>query len=511
LFALGSHAHPRFTTITILLLAHCALMTTEWAARWRRPSGRIGASRPAADGFIYRHGPTFIAQEMIIMRLTLVSAVLAIALSGYSADASAAGDAQELAELKAQIQALLARVEELEARNDAQTEVNLDIATQLADQVNTAPRMESKGGIKITTPDQQFSATVGGRIHADVYAFDHDLASAVGGSEFRRARLTLAGLALGWDYKLEQDFAAGSNLDGLRDAYIGRQFGLNKLTIGHFKPHRSMEELTSSNDILLLERPFASATGLFSGRQFQQGIGLTRSNNLSYSAGFNVFNTRAAPGARNEGLGWAGRVTWAPIASGTQTLHLGAWASVENANLGSPSMTAVANYAGRRGPTQTIATTTGASGKSVNAFGLEFAGRQRGLFLQGEYARADFQQLTGSAHQVETYYLQGSVMLNGGMKLYRPGTGVFAGPNMILPPLMAGGPPVYVRGLWELTGRYDHIENKDIDQREASTYTLGLNYYINANLRLMANYSVGDNEVNGDQTKQLALRTQFGF
>ncbi len=49
-----------------------------------------------------------------------------------------------------------------------------------------------------------------------------------------------------------------------------------KFTIGHFKPYRSMEELTSSNEITMMERPFASATGLYNGRQFQQGVGYLR-------------------------------------------------------------------------------------------------------------------------------------------------------------------------------------------------------------------------------------------
>lgn len=446
------------------------------------------------------------------MRLTILSAALAAALSGYSFDAAAAtGSEKEIAELKAQIQALMSRVEELEARNEAQTEVNLDTATQIKDLVNTMPKVESKGGIKITTPDKQFSASVGGRIHFDGYLFDRDLAAVTGGTEFRRARLTLGGTALGWEYKLEQDFSAGSNLDGLRDAFIAKQFGLNKLTIGHFKPYRAMEELTSSNELLMMERPFASATGLFNGRQFQQGVGLMRSDNLSYSAGFSVFNLRSAPTARNEGMGWAGRVTYAPIATGTQTLHLGAWASHENANLGSANMTAAANYAGRRGPSQTIATTTGASRDSVNAYGLEIAGRYEGFFVQAEYARASFGQPIGPSQDVETFYVQGSVMLNGGMKVYKPGTGVFGSPNMTLPPAVAGGSPINLTGLWELTARYDYIDNQDIANREASSFTLGLNYYLNSNLRVMFNYTQGDNEATGDETGQFAVRTQFSF
>ena len=75
---------------------------------------------------------------------------------------------------------------------------------------------------------------------------------------------------------------------------------------------------------------------------------------------------------------------------------------------------------------------------------------------------------------------------------------------------MVGSPKVD-KGLWELTARYDTIENKDIADREATSVILGVNYYVNANLRFMFNYTQGDNEVNGDQTAQYALRTQFSW
>ena len=55
------------------------------------------------------------------------------------------------------------------------------------------------------------------------------------------------------------------------------------------------------------------------------------------------------------------------------------------------------------------------------------------------------------------------------------------------------------------------IENKDIANREANSTLFGINYYVNPNLRFMFNYTKGENEVNGDETGQYALRTQFAF
>ena len=432
------------------------------------------------------------------MRHSFLALALASALGTATPAAVAADHSAELAALKAQLAELTAKVAELEARTDAQSDINIGTQQNIENIAATTPKVETKGGIKVTSPDRKFEASLGGRMHFDAYAFDRDVVATTGTSEFRRARLTLAGKALGWDYKIEQDFAAGTNLEGLRDAHISAALWGGRATIGHFKPYRSMEELTSSNEIPMMERTFASSSGLFNGRQYQQGVGYQRSAD-NYTAGFTVFNLRSPAGPRNEGMGAAGRVTWAPINNDNDTLHFGTWGSLENANQGSADLSAVANYAGRRGPVQTIATTTGASRNQVTSYGLEAAGAFGPLFFQGEYVNATFGQPLGRDQDVVTWYLQGSWLINGGHRGYKSATGVFAAPR------------VTDKGLWELAARYDTIENRDIANRRATYVILGVNYYVNANLRFMFNYTLGDNEVSGDKTRQYALRKQFAW
>ncbi|WP_394696723.1 OprO/OprP family phosphate-selective porin [Pseudoxanthomonas japonensis] len=432
------------------------------------------------------------------MRYSLLAAALAVAMGSTSFSASAADSRdQTIAELKAQLEALSAKVAELEERTDAQSDVNLDTAAQLDKITTGSPKIDTKGGVKVTSADGKFEASIGGRIHFDTYAFDRDLASTTGTTEFRRARLTLSGKAYGWDYKMENDFGAGGGLEGFRDVYIAKSALGGKFTIGHFKPYRAMEELTSSNELLTMERPFASATGLFSGRQFQQGVGYLRAGE-NYTAGLSVFNLRGASGTRNEGMGAAGRVTFAPINTDNSTLHFGAWYSFEDNNQGSADLVATSNYAGRRGPSQVIATTTGASRNTVDVMAVEAAGSFGPAFFQAEYADATYGQPLGRDQDVKTYYVQGSFMLNGGHKPYKGATGVF------------GSPKVADKGLWELTGRYDYVENETLN-REVTSWILGMNYYVNPNLRFMFNYTQGDNEVTGDETAQYALRTQFSW
>ncbi len=432
------------------------------------------------------------------MRHSILATSLALAVASVTFSASAQNRDAEVAALRAQLADLQSKVDALEVRTDAQSDINIGTQENLDRMATTMPTVDTKGGLKVTSADKQFEFSAGGRIHFDTYAFDRDQASTTGTTEFRRARLTLQGKAYGWDYKFEQDFAAGGGLDGFRDVYIAKSALGGKFTIGHFKPYRSMEELTSSNEILMMERPFASATGLFNGRQFQQGVGYLRADG-NYTAGLSVFNLRSASGSRNEGAGAAGRVTFAPINSDDSKLHVGGWVSQENLNQGSADFSASANYAGRRGPSQSIATTTGASRNQVTAVGVEAAGSFGPLFFQTEYANATFGQPIGPDQDVATWYVQGSWLLNGGHKAYKPSNGIFASPK------------VADKGLWELTARYDTIENKDVRDLDVSSWIVGMNYYVNPNLRVMFNYTKGDNTFTGDETGQYALRTQFAF
>jgi len=115
------------------------------------------------------------------MRVTPIAAALALALAAGPAAAS------ELDELKAQIAALQERIAELEQRTDAQSEINVQTQQNLDQMQTNAPKVETKGGIKVTSADKKFEAQIGGRIHFDAYAFDRDLANTTGTTDFRRA------------------------------------------------------------------------------------------------------------------------------------------------------------------------------------------------------------------------------------------------------------------------------------------------------------------------------------
>ncbi|WP_226664818.1 OprO/OprP family phosphate-selective porin [Microbulbifer aggregans] len=397
--------------------------------------------------------------------------------------------------------------------------------TSLLSGTAVADEATTKGNLKITSDDGNFSASLGGRIHFDTYLFDSDLEDPTSTTDFRRARITLKGNIYDWSYVLEQDFTGGDTLSGYRDVFLAHKFLNGEVRIGQFKPFRSMAEMTSSNEITFLERPFSSATGLYDGNQFQQGIGWTGVLDC-FTLGMMAFNLRDAGTPRNEGLGAAGRLAWHPINTDNETLHLGTSISYENANQDSPELTAEADYAGRRGPSQLMALTP--TGDASTA-ALELAGSYGPLYLQAEYVIGSFDgnyylsedQFEGefgapapfpcdpefgcymSDQTIQTWYVQGSWMLTGEHKPYSTRRGAFSSAKPSGDGLWGGA--------WELTFRYDTMENRDISNLEASSTTIGLNFYANRNVRFMFNYIMGDDDFTGDNTDQFGIRAQIGW
>lgn len=412
---------------------------------------------------------------------------------------------------------------------------------------------ETKGGIKIKTDDGRFEATVGGRIHFDAYLFDNDTSGTLtgagtssvqteqGGFAFRRTYLTLTGKLYGWKYKFENDFAAGASPGSYREMWVSTTLGAGDLTIGQFKPYRGMEELTSSNDITLIERPWTTATGIYAGRQFLMGVGYKGLVADQFGYAVHAMGLGAA-NTTNEGTSIGGRLFWAPMADEGNTLHLGLSTSVDSRDTGSIAPATSAPYAGRRGPTAALGTAgavacggaapapacsaTTNTDRSQSTVALEAAYAFGPVTLQAEYAMAklDNTHMVGSVQtdsDVNAFYLQASWFITGEMTKYSKDRGAFGKPKSFN----------NESGAWELVARMDMAENADQSatanasgvagsKAEAQTLTIGANWYVNPNVRFMLNYYTGEMNRGGilatdpdrkDSPKAITLRTQLSF
>lgn len=357
---------------------------------------------------------------------------------------------------------------------------------------------ETKGGIKIKTEDGRFEASLGGRIHLDANLIDQDENGASAGKTgdlfFRRARLTLSGKAYGWEYKFEEDFAGGAPTE--RDLYIATQFGPGKLYLGQFKPFRGLEEMTSSNEIAFMERPYVQAN--FPGEQFSIGAGYKGSmEKFTYAAAIQNRKVEGdGNGSKNDMVGSA-RFTFAPLMSDGAVLHLGLSGSVDNLN-GGRSDNVTVQYAGRNVGSFNLNSTPFIEGTFI---GGEIAGVAGPLYVQGEYMQGALDLNNMTSQDVVAYYVQTSWHLTGEAKPYKAGVFKSAKPKNAL-------------GAVELKAKYEFAENKDVADREVSAITVGLNYYTNPNVRFMLDYMMADRKAGTgavDEPKVLAARAQFSF
>ena len=398
-----------------------------------------------------------------------------------------------------------------------------------------ADTAETNGGVKIKSDDGRFEANVGGRIHFDGNLVKEDKDAAFGSSAnpaqsgffFRRIYLTLAGKLYGWTYKIEPDFApnntSGATAIAFQDVYLATVLGPGELQIGQRKPFRAMEDLTSSNDVLMMERPFASSSGgTFKGgadREFQEGL-FYHGNGDNYTWGTSFSTLRRDNGPGTEGWSTSGRFTLAPLNAEGSIMHLGASISYErpkNDQSKTPSSTPEGigaggyAYAGRRGPTQNLGITT----HPATTFGLEYANAFGPWFLQGEFMNqlelGDGSATAPSNQTIQAWYVQTSFLLTGETRPYKKADGVFTNPK-----------PQYSGGAVELTARYDDAKNKDnptackggATKCEISAITVGANYYVNPKVRFMLNYIIGKNDLGAlgkDKPKTLAARAQLSF
>ena len=135
----------------------------------------------------------------------------------------------------------------------------------------------------------------------------------------------------------------------------------------------------------------------------------------------------------------------------------------------------------------TFTKTKSFSADSVQRMGLEAAWVNGPLSLQGEYLAAVCDTPSAGHPYLPGLYVQTSYLLTGESRPYDRKTGVFKG---IQPRRDFGENGSW--GAWEITGRYSYL---DLDQgqlsvtaRRLNDITLGLNWYLNPNVRVMWNY-----------------------
>lgn len=282
----------------------------------------------------------------------------------------------------------------------------------------------------------------------------------------------------------------------------------SRMTVGNFKTV-SLENLTSSRFTTFMERG-----------PLNEILGVGRTTNLAAAINGEIWTAMVALSGDNineediagrKTTAVSGRVTFAPVVTESRRVHLGAWARRRDRRdadgfqyQARPNTNYGESYID-----------TGALGASDTTLGLEAAGVLRNISVQGEYARLAAEPLRDREQaDLRALYVFASWFPTGEMRAYEPDTGEF-GRVDVLRPVSEGG-----LGAFELAVRYDHANVIDavsslVQAGEYSAVTLGLNWYPFGYARLMANYTVADNDNWGQafdaEARTFQIRAQFDF
>ena len=315
-----------------------------------------------------------------------------------------------------------------------------------------------KGPIEITSSEGHYSAKLGGRIQWDYNYAELNGVADEDDFSIRRARLYLSGNVNDWSYKLQFN-VGNSNAGTLEDLYI-RYNGWGKqaiVTIGNQKEPFGLEQLESSKDISYLERS-AVTEAYAPGRQ--EGILFSgQRGDITYALG--VFEDDGA----NDGTAVTGRVTYAPFKSVDQVLHFGVAYSKRAAN--------------------------------VDITGLELAYGKGSYHIQSEFISSEANNISR-----EGLYVQAGWIITGETRPYK--NGVF---KRVKPGNSAGA--------WEVVVRYEDgdgaYSDEELGNTDATSYGIGVNYYINDFIRIGATFTDAKDNISDDDGSEFRTRLQIAL
>ncbi|MGR9051824.1 MAG: OprO/OprP family phosphate-selective porin [Gammaproteobacteria bacterium] len=357
-----------------------------------------------------------------------------------------------------------------------------------------------KKGVQFETADKDFKFRLGGRIHADAsYSSGDDYVErgttdhieANDGTEIRRARMEFIGTFFqDWNFKSQVDFA--DNSVAVKDMFINYT-GLDfmEVTFGQQKQAFSRELQESSNDMKFIERSLLNAVNEFT---VDRAIGLNLSRfGDNYTAQVGVYGETVTPNKENDQAdeGWAinSRLTFAPIHEKDKVIHLGV-----AGNYRVPDDKGDVTDRGLRFSYETthmsnlklLDTGVIRNVNNIKMVGLEANALYGPFSVGGEYMHTWLNRDSGNSDlNFDGWYAEAAWTLTGESRNYKEGKFYKVEPRNNFS-FSHGG-----FGAWEIAARYAEVDlnDEDITGGQMTNLTIALNWYINSNIRFMADYN----------------------
>lgn len=465
------------------------------------------------------------------------------ALASGAAHAQGAGN-DEIALLKQQLRALEKKLDSVQKQTATVQKQNVSIQQSVANA--NASYMPKKAvpyidatlkmpGNRPTfcTADGANCIAITGRLHLDTAAYSYSPNSAAttpqsvnDGINARRARLGLIGtFNRDWEYSVVVD--AGGTTDGtviLNNAYVAYK-GVKGLVIqgGYIDVPYTLDEAMSSNNSIFMERAASQvlATSLAAGDNRAAFGGHVFSDHYWVGAyvtgpttGLNVNHSIPQPlGATFRAVGLPINNDVATVLVGFDALYLAQTGGATNNTLAMSDRIEI-----RVDPATNALLNTGTLTGVENARVLSGeAAVQMGSFMaQGEYFDYAVQRTGLGDLSFNGGYGQASYVLTGEKHKYGASAGAFGGINPARPVNFATND----LGAWELAVRYSYASLNDLNIRggELKNTTVGVNWYLNQNMRFMFNWihgqvdkSTAANVDTGASYDVFAMRTQVAF
>ncbi|WP_419535254.1 OprO/OprP family phosphate-selective porin [Endozoicomonas sp.] len=353
------------------------------------------------------------------------------------------------------------------------------------------------GGLQLKTESGDFSFKVSGNLQWDIASYDDlygqdtaNIANPKDGltSYIRRGEIKVSGKAYDlWKYGLKLKTNSDDSVD-LDDATIGYTgFKPVEIAVGRWDMDFGLEDSTSSSWITGIERPFVF--NMMNGAGGNDYGVKASSSAKNYTAQLALVNTgnSESNNASKDSIGYSFRGTYVPIMNDNMLLHLGL--SIFDGNPDSVTVDGDTRLGIKKGQESTLFSSV-SNVTSDREYAVEAAFQMQSFKLQGEYLQRNIKSgVANSDVKLNGYYGELSYMLGGGKRSYKKGS--FSKPK---------------GGKWEAFARYTAmnvdaqsavskgINGMDVD---ASSYTVGVNYFPTSNIRTSLNYVTGqlDNHV----------------